>query len=240
MGNVNDIPFDFSRSSWPPSGDIGPARFLTYSKYVSKGSCRLCYLGKDTVTEQLVVLKRFKEDIKDKEKQWRLDIEASKEAQRFAKQFNMELKSSKPITFIEPIIYKCPSSISAPFQAGEEVLVEPYLGKDRYEKFNSNSGWVNESCGSSMAAFSHFTYHNSSGKKLVCDLQGIKIGDKYILTDPAICSVHRDFGMTDVSEDGIRSFFASHQCTDLCKSTWMKHTSPKQYSKVIMGTTYLH
>jgi hypothetical protein len=239
MGNNAVAPFDFNRYKWPPAGNITPTRFVTDGGYIAEGSFRVCYLGKDTVTGQPVVLKKFKKHNSMEEKYWKEDIQASREAQRFANQFNAEISSSKPIRFIVPIVYECSSNICEPFLKGEKILVEPFLGKDAYDKFNTNSGWENENCGSTMGAFSHFTYHISGGKMLVCDLQGIKKDDEYILTDPVICSVQEAFGVTDCGEDGIRSFFANHQCTELCKSTWKKHSSPKQYRKVIVGTTFL-
>jgi hypothetical protein len=239
MGNNTSTPFDFSRYSWPPSGNITPTRFVTEGEYMAQGEFRACYLGKDTVTGQPVVLKKFIKHTPMEENNWTADIQASREAQRFAKLFNAEIKSSKQITFIVPIVYECSPNICTPFRKGEKVLVEPFLGKDAYEKFNSNSGWENKNCGSTMAAFSHFTYHSSGGKMLVCDLQGVKADDGYILTDPVICSVQQAFGITDCGEEGIRSFFANHDCTELCKSTWRKHGSPKQYKKVIKGTTFL-
>ena len=239
MGNSNGTSFDFERYSWPPSGNISSTRFVTSGAYVDKGAFRACYLGKDTITGQPVVLKKLLKHSPKEVDYWQEDIRASREAQRFANQFNKEIKSSKQITFIMPIIIQCPSSICEPFQKGESILVEPFLGKDVYEKFNSNSGWENKDCGLSMAAFSHFTYHISGGKMLVCDLQGIKTENGYILTDPVICSVERNFGITDLGEDGIRSFFANHNCTELCKSTWKQHSSPKQYRNVIIGTTYI-
>lgn len=56
---------------------------------------------------------------------------------------------------------------------GLKVLVEPFI--DRFEKYNSNSGWVNPhggEWGDAIQALSHFSYHISKGKYLLCDLQG--------------------------------------------------------------------
>ncbi len=103
----------------------------------------------------------------------------------------------------------------------------------------SNSEYGNKSCGSTMAIFSHFTYHNSGGTMLICNLQRVKTNNGYILTDPVICSVQGVFGVTDIGDNGIPSFFASHDCTESCKTTWRKHGSPKPFQKVIMGTTFL-
>lgn len=54
-----------------------------------------------------------------------------------------------------------------------KVLIEPMI--ENFEKFNSNTGWADISGGAwsdAMQALSHFSYHNSSGQFLLCDLQG--------------------------------------------------------------------
>jgi len=63
--------------------------------------------------------------------------------------------------------------IATSVNTGAKALVEPYI--DMFEKFNSNSGWVNTDCGVAgdvMQALSHFSYHEWDGKYLLCDLQG--------------------------------------------------------------------
>ena len=52
-------------------------------------------------------------------------------------------------------------------------LIEPMI--ENFEKFNSNTGWADKSGGAwseVMQALSHFSYHNSGGQFLLCDLQG--------------------------------------------------------------------
>lgn len=54
-----------------------------------------------------------------------------------------------------------------------KALIEPFIAT--FEKFNSNSGWAPVSGNAwteAMQALSHFSYHNSSGQFLLCDLQG--------------------------------------------------------------------
>jgi hypothetical protein len=56
---------------------------------------------------------------------------------------------------------------------GAKALVEPYI--EKFEKFNSNSGWVNTGCGEpsdAMQALSEFSYHGWGGEYVLCDLQG--------------------------------------------------------------------
>jgi hypothetical protein len=67
--------------------------------------------------------------------------------------------------------------------------------------------------------FSHFTHTRMGGKILVCDIQGVwnKV-DGFTLTDPAFHSTtHRHkYGRTDKGKDGIRTFFETHTCGNLC------------------------
>ena len=65
--------------------------------------------------------------------------------------------------------------------------------------------------------FSHFTYTQSDGLNLVCDLQGVwNAYDGYMLTDPVIH--HRSMvrekgsnGKTDKGKEGMRKFFETHR-----------------------------
>ncbi|KAH8162630.1 hypothetical protein CIB48_g5614 [Xylaria polymorpha] len=59
------------------------------------------------------------------------------------------------------------------YRTGIKALIEPMI--ENFEKFNSNSGWVADTgdpWSEAMQALSHFSYHNSGGQLLLCDLQG--------------------------------------------------------------------
>jgi hypothetical protein len=232
-GVTKKASFDFDRFSWPPDGELYAGRFVTDCEHLASGTCRAAYFGKDTQTNQPIVIKQFvaeRIDSRKLDRYWSEDIEASRTAQNFAQQYNEYMNTSKPIYFVIPVVHHCFKNIGQPFKPSERVLIEPYLGNS-YEKFNSNHGMVIESTtqGFSMPTLSHFSYHISGGQYLLCDLQGVKKNDRYILTDPAICSLTETFGATDLGEDGIRSFFASHKCTSLCENHWLKHPSPQPY-----------
>ena len=52
-------------------------------------------------------------------------------------------------------------------------LLEPMI--ENFEKFNSNTGWApvtGDAWTEAMQALSHFSYHDSGGQFLLCDLQG--------------------------------------------------------------------
>ena len=80
-------------------------------------------------------------------------------------------------------------------------------------------------------AFSHYTYEKSKKKLMVVDLQGVfeeyEDGTKqYVLTDPVIHKRKRGkqkqltqwtFGRTDRGEKGMKAFFDSHECNEVCR-----------------------
>ncbi|KAI0117818.1 kinase-like domain-containing protein [Nemania sp. FL0031] len=107
---------------------------------------------------------------------------------------------------------------------GEKSLVEPMI--ENFEKFNSNSGWADITGGlwsEAMQALSHFSYDNSSGQLLLCDLQGGAYRNGYILSDPVIMSQRQAlYGPTDLGPDGIRAFFQRHRCGRFCKTEWQR------------------
>ena len=100
-----------------------------------------------------------------------------------------------------------------------------------------------------MEAFTHYTYHRSGGSLIVCDLQGRYRFNKYSkskcrfeLTDPAICSRSRNYGVTDLGEKGIESFFANHICNKFCNSDgarWQRPRYTNQWFQSNSGTSML-
>ena len=98
---------------------------------------------------------------------------------------------------------------------GRRFLVEedtPFLLEREirgdFEKFSSNSGWCS-GLDPILEAFSHWSWARlpSATSELVCDLQGHRgngvfphLGNDYyyLLTDPAICSMAREYGESDL------------------------------------------
>ena len=118
-----------------------------------------------------------------------------------------------------------------------KCLQEPFI--DNWEKFNSNSGWVGDSTNWSdcMQALSHFSYHYTSGQCVLCDLQGGIYADGAVLTDPVILSRNREYGVTDLGQAGISTFFSTHVCNEYCKASWNKPADQQRYLPVQAGTS---
>jgi hypothetical protein len=61
---------------------------------------------------------------------------------------------------------------------------------------------------------------------MVTDLQGMfQRGNEYILTDPAICCVdNKRFSRTNMGINGMKKFFETHQCNQVCKKLNLKRS----------------
>jgi hypothetical protein len=88
-----------------------------------------------------------------------------------------------------------------------DFLVEDFLDGE-YRKFNSNQFLINTKSTEILNDFSLWTYQFTERKLMVVDLQGVIKHDEkrktcFYLTDPAINSINRSFGATDMGEQGI-------------------------------------
>ncbi|XP_038062549.1 alpha-protein kinase vwkA-like [Patiria miniata] len=212
----------------------------------SRRAYRGTYKGDWRVEGKKCVVKIYKEVWCERigELAYKADIRASERAQEMARAFNQMYPSIESIEFIQPEISKINSSSAfmflgfIPFHKkvkgkrasskdtstemipeGDTVAIEKYL-RGKFTSFLSNSGY--ETVPSAVpAAFSHFTFHHSHGKILVCDLKGVREDHGYVFTDPAIHSSisafqYGFFGPTDLGDIGMIKFFQNHKCNDLC------------------------
>lgn len=136
----------------------------------------------------------------------------------------------------QPEVWSFKQGCRADF-AGKKVPQEPFI--QAYQKFNSNTGWADESTPWPRVrrAVSHFSYHVSNGKSLLCDLQGGVYQDRVVLTDPVVMSVSRSYGPTDLRSEGINSFFANHTCNEFWRSNWRTLWNPIRYHSSRKDTT---
>jgi len=120
---------------------------------------------------------------------------------------------------------------------GTKVLQEPFI--ENYQKFNSNTGWSDDTTPwpRVMQALSHYSYHASGGQLLLCDIQGGVYNNGVVLTDPVIMSHQRAYGPTDLGTRGISSFFAYHRCNEYCRSSWTLPANRQASYNPTAGTT---
>ena len=196
----------------------------------SKGASRFAYRGKlyrspEDKNPKEIVVKKFINKIARCKSDWALDIKSTKQASELAAGFNGVSGTDRPIKFREMILMKVTKSTPlCNVKVGEWVVVEEYL-HGKYTKWLSNEGSVNSEIGLSLPAFAHWTWVKT-GRKLVCDLQGVRGPSGYWLTDPAIHSLCREYGAPDRGEVGIREFFSTHKCNSFCKALGIETKLP--------------
>mmetsp|Transcript_71767 Transcript_71767/g.126697 ORF Transcript_71767/g.126697 Transcript_71767/m.126697 type:complete len:255 (-) Transcript_71767:314-1078(-) len=144
-------------------------------QYLSSGSFRDVYLMEYTKGPrkgEKGVYKLFKDAACDYDRQTlKEETQAVKKAGQLIKAFNAHndrviakrnLGARRRVYLNKPEIWE---------MGDRKVFVEPLI-EGRYAKFNSNSGWINDGY-QMMQALSHFSFHHSRGRYLLCDLQGV-------------------------------------------------------------------
>ncbi|GAX15422.1 hypothetical protein FisN_8Lh282 [Fistulifera solaris] len=222
-------------------------RANVHRQIVGEGQFRLAYAGTyigGNRNQQECVCKIFKDHYSALETEfYATDFQVAAKAIQFAEDWNRWCDYGKEILITHGSLHNL---------GGKKFLVEPLI---RYfRKYTSNNGWIADEDDVgwgvlAMEAFSHFTYHRSGGQMIVCDLQGRYRFDRFTgktsrfeLTDVAICSRRRNYGITDLGEKGIESFFYHHSCNQFCHSNgecWSRPRTTKRWFEASSGTSML-
>jgi len=207
----------------------------------AEGGFRYVAKGKYTVGERAgeeCVCKWFKSGHVLEESFFTLDIQAADKALHIVKEWNSRNFINRKVMVNVPQVWTFMEG-GAAHLVGKKVLQEPFI--QHYTKFNSNSGWADDSTPwpRVMQALSHFSYHITSGQFVLCDLQGGIYSNAVVLTDPVILSRSKRFGVTDLGPQGISSFFSNHVCNEFCKSDWSMPNDRTRYFRPQQGTSMI-
>lgn len=187
------------------------------------GICKDAYKARMTSPRKCdVVIKTPKKEYPMQRKDFDMEVKKAEVAEELAKAFNKEFGTSRPLHYRQPIVMKVITGPQSPFESGSYVLVEAYL-EGEFIRWNNNWDYVNEEDKSSLQAFSHFTFEKTNGKLLICDIQGVKDKNQYVLTDPAIHSdTQGKYGGNDFGPEGMEAFFTTHSCENYCSKIGLK------------------
>ncbi|KAH3774683.1 alpha-protein kinase vwkA-like [Dreissena polymorpha] len=231
MGTVNSTlaagPWDGFKTVWA-SFEFNPqcnsSRGCTH---VFKG---VVYHERNYFTKSDVVIKKQHRIAKLGD--WKLYIYRCTTGQHLASKFKRHLQNNHNISqykvrFVKPI--EAIIDVWSSFTASVARFLKFKLGKDEAllieERLRGKFVTFVTDCGSGinreiavLAAFAHFTYHESGGELVVCNLQGVEDQCVFTLTNPVIHSKDGNYGDTDRGADGIDEFFQHHVCTVLCSN----------------------
>ncbi len=192
----------------------------------AEGASRICYYGKDNFGRK-VVLKEFKDTMKNTFDHYKALVETSVVACYLADEFNTHVYGfGSNVSFILPLLLEIKDPLKTPSKSTSFLCYEPQI-EGEYKKFNNNYGYVSgKNYNEILNAFSHWTYKYTKGYMMVVDLQGVISGSKFILTDPAIhCEEDRGealgllrFGNTNLGKKGMKQFLRTHSCNSVCFS----------------------
>ncbi|RIA93472.1 kinase-like domain-containing protein [Glomus cerebriforme] len=146
-------------------------------------------------------------------------IETSSIAYFLSKKFNSAAKQVDYNKKVKLVKFLKPQALRHKDDSGTQCYtIEPNLLDSTFKHFNVNNGIIKE-YHSTLEAFAHYTYEYTKGYLVVYDLQGIKLEDKFLLTDPAIhCEDRLRFGKTNLGKRGIEQcFLANHECGNVCE-----------------------
>eukprot|EP00545_Synedropsis_sp_CCMP1620_P001447 CAMPEP_0119007432 /NCGR_PEP_ID=MMETSP1176-20130426/3007_1 /TAXON_ID=265551 /ORGANISM="Synedropsis recta cf, Strain CCMP1620" /LENGTH=306 /DNA_ID=CAMNT_0006959583 /DNA_START=65 /DNA_END=982 /DNA_ORIENTATION=+ len=237
----NDTASSLSRDTTARRNNASRASFPQYNldHPFAQGSFRWVAKGTYTVGErvgQACVCKWFKTGSVVEAHFFETDLKTSEKAVDIISQFNSGGFVNRVVQVNLPQVWTFEFAAGSKM-GGQKVLQEPFI--EKYQKFNSNTGWSDNSnpWPRVMQALSHYSYHVSGGRLLLCDIQGGVYSNGVVLTDPVIMSTTRIYGPTDLGTTGISSFFAHHKCNEYCKSSWTLPRHRRAAYNPTQGTT---
>eukprot|EP00798_Chlamydomonas_sp_ICE-L_P005007 gene5007-34792_t len=214
------------------------------SEPFAQGAFRWVAMGhytKGPRKDEKCVTKWFKTGVVYESSYFDLDIKAVDKAQEIINAFNAENVITSTVYLNHPEVWTFQPNSG---YDGQRNLTEPFI--EGFQKFNSNSGIVPQAYDTDgwpalMQALSHYSYHKTGGRYVLCDLQGgvWPDGGGAVLTDPVILSRDREFGPTDLGSAGISTFFARHTCNKFCQGHWHKPKDKSVYFEANEGTTFM-
>ncbi len=173
-------------------------------------------------------------------------VERHKKAIDFAKEFN-KLRVSKSVEIVETNlarVIRTPEfhseckwhqklveirnqlKIDSLLFDGSHVTAEPFIIGQFVKYLNNDGNYCKANKPNLPSAFAHWTWQASGGKFMICDIQGVRKGTKYVLTDPCVHSSRESeigrFGPSDLGEEGMVKFFQKHVCNDLCRGLYLE------------------
>ena len=197
--------------------DRKPSKIKLSESPFAKGQLRYAYAckikkeGENNFKEFVAKNSLFKDGNGDRYDSIKKNIYLQMVTKYLAEEFLKEpVVSSIPVRFLNVSLIQL-------LDTHEYYSIEEYL-HGTFQKWNGNLGMMNPTIYScTLVSFSHWVYEKTDHYLLVNDLQGFRRLNEYVLTDPAIQCIERQFTGTDLGQFGIVKFFEKHECNSHCE-----------------------
>ncbi|KAF7232244.1 hypothetical protein EG68_09451 [Paragonimus skrjabini miyazakii] len=137
------------------------------------------------------------------------DVRLQMDAKLWAEEFSRQPAILKKVDIAQMCVLEFVNRPEKPLYHLEHFI------EGTYRKYNSNSGFVDETARNTPQAFSHFTFEQSGHRLIVVDIQGV--GDLW--TDPQIHTADgQAYGDGNLGIRGMALFFHTHRCNPLCEA----------------------
>ena len=186
----------------------------------AEGRFRRAYKGQWTAPVWDVgrgcVVKEMKESYSWIAADWNDIVKINGRAKDLASRFNDGMPGSYSIAYTDVHVMKVVAADpnSTP-KLNEYVTCEDYIA-GTFKKWCNNYGYISDEP-TILPAFMHWSWFHTRGEEMISDLQGVKNGNTYTLTDSAMLSLSQTYGVTDTGVEGMAMFFLKHTCDYMCQ-----------------------
>ena len=187
----------------------------------AEGRFRRAYKGNWTAPMRDVgracVMKEMKENYSWKATDWNETLTINERAKDLAARFTSRTPAGYKIAYTAVHVLRVVSR-SDPNDTprlNEFVTCEDYI-PGPFKKWCNNYGYISGES-TILPALMHWSWVYTSGEEMISDLQGVRDGNSYTLTDSAMLSLSGRYGVTDTGVEGMAMFFLKHNCDRFCQ-----------------------
>ena len=164
------------------------------------------------------VVKELKENYSWRAADWNETLKINERAKDLAERFTSRTPAGYKIFYTDVHVLRVTSRSdpNATPKLNEYVTCEDYI-PGAFKKWCNNYGYISGES-TILPAFMHWSWFHTRGEEMISDLQGVRNGNAYTLTDAAMLSLSGIYGVTDTGVEGMAMFFLKHTCDRFCQT----------------------
>jgi hypothetical protein len=210
-----------------------------HSTSFATGRFRRAYKGTWTAPRKdagrACVVKELKDNYTWRAADWEETLKINGRAKDLAMRFTSRTPAGYKIAYTDVHVLRVVSTCDPCVRPklNEYMTCEDYI-PGQFQKWCNNYGYISGEY-TILPALMHWSWFYTCGEEMISDLQGVRNGNAYTLTDSAMLSLSGSYGVTDTGVEGMAMFFLKHNCDRFCQSlpkptlTHFHHIIPQQY-----------